>query len=117
VLVAVPLAYAAFMVTNTFWAMTFLASAMFCLFLSTGPVNTLILETVPINLRASAMALSIFMIHLFGDMWSPEIVGRISDASGGNLRKAVLILPVALLVSAGLWLALALKTRRAATQR
>ncbi|NOS71460.1 MAG: MFS transporter [Verrucomicrobia bacterium] len=116
VLVAVPLAYAAFMVTNTFWAMTFLASAMFCLFLSTGPVNTLILETVPINLRASAMALSIFMIHLFGDMWSPEIVGRISDASGGNLRKAVLILPVALLVSAGLWLALALKTRRAANQ-
>ena len=92
--------------------MVFLAAAMFFLFLSTGPVNTLILETVPINLRASAMAVSIFMIHLFGDMWSPEIVGRIADASG-SLRQAVLILPVALIVCAVLWLALAVKTKRA----
>jgi hypothetical protein len=37
---------------------------MFFLFLSTGPVNTLILETAPVNLRASAMAVSIFTIHL-----------------------------------------------------
>ena len=69
-------------------------------------------ETVPINLRASAMAVSIFMIHLFGDMWSPEILGRIADATG-SLAKAVLILPVALIVAAALWLALAMKTRRA----
>jgi hypothetical protein len=94
------------------WAMTFMASAMFFLFLGTGPVNTLILESVPINLRASAMAGSIFMIHLFGDMWSPEIVGRLADASG-SLQKAVLILPVALIVSAALWLALAVKSKRA----
>ncbi|MSU57504.1 MAG: MFS transporter [Pedosphaera sp.] len=116
VLVAVPLGFAAFLVHETFWSMTFLAAAMFFLFLSTGPVNTLILESVPANLRASAMAVSIFMIHLFGDMWSPEIVGRIADATG-SLRKAVLILPVALLVAAGLWLGLALKTKRAAVQR
>ena len=117
VLTAVPLAFGAFMVGNTFWAMTCLAAAMFFLFLPTGPVNTLILETVPINLRASAMALSIFMIHLFGDMWSPEIVGHISDANGGDLRKAVMILPVALMVGAALWLSLALKTRRAKNPR
>ena len=53
--------------------------AMFLLFLGTGPVNTLILETVPANLRASAMAISIFLIHLCGDMWSSEIVGHLSD--------------------------------------
>jgi hypothetical protein len=93
--------------------MSFLAAAMFFLFLSTGPVNTLILETVPINLRASAMAVSIFMIHLFGDMWSPEIVGRLADSSGGDLQKAVLILPVMLLVASVLWLSLAVKTARA----
>ncbi len=112
VLVAVPLAFAAFLIGNTTTAMTCLAAAMFFIFLPTGPVNTLILETVPINLRASAMALSIFMIHLFGDMWSPEIVGRISDANGGNLQKAVLILPLALLVGAVLWLVLAVKTKQ-----
>jgi hypothetical protein len=85
---------------------------MFFLFLSTGPVNTLILETAPVNLRASAMAVSIFTIHLFGDMWSPEIVGRLADSFGGNLQKAVLILPVALIVASALWLVLALKTKR-----
>jgi len=114
VLVAVPLAFGAFLATSTFWSMSFLAAAMFFLFLPTGPVNTLILETVPVNLRASAMAISIFTIHLFGDMWSPEIVGRLADAAGGNLQKAVLILPVALIVASALWLALAVKTKRGA---
>lgn len=112
VLVAVPLAFAAFLVPARFLSMVCLAAAMFVLFLPTGPVNTLILETVPINLRASAMAVSIFMIHLLGDMWSPKIVGRIADATG-SLQRAVLILPAALIVGAGLWLALAMKTRRA----
>ncbi len=108
-LAAVPAVLTAFSVGNTTLAMSFLALGMFLLFLSTGPVNTLILETVPVNLRASAMAISIFMIHLFGDMWSAEIVGHLSQ-HWNNLQKAVLILPVALLVSGSLWLGLALKT-------
>jgi len=115
VLAAVPLALGAFLASSTFWSMAFLAGAMFFLFLSTGPVNTLILETAPVNLRASAMAVSIFTIHLFGDMWSPEIVGRLADSFGGNLQKAVLILPVALIVASALWLALAVKTKRGTT--
>ena len=85
--------------------------SMFFLFLSTGPVNTLIVETVPGELRASAMALSIFAIHLFGDMWSPEIVGRISDYYG-SLRKGVLILPIVLALAAAAWGALAARMRR-----
>ena len=112
VLAAVPLALGAFTASSTFWSMSFLAAAMFFLFLPTGPVNTLILETAPVNLRASAMAVSIFTIHLFGDMWSPEIVGRLADFFGGNLQKAVLILPVALIVASALWLWLAVKTKR-----
>jgi len=112
VLVAVPLAFGAFLAVSTLWSMVFLAAAMFFLFLSTGPVNTLILETAPVNLRASAMAVSIFTIHLFGDMWSPEIVGRLADSFGGNLQKAVLILPFALIVAGVLWLTLAVKTKR-----
>ena len=112
VLAAVPLALGAFLSSSVFWSMAFLAAAMFFLFLSTGPVNTLILETVPVNLRASAMAISIFTIHLFGDMWSPEIVGRLADSAGGNLQRAVLILPAALVVAATLWLVLAVKTER-----
>ena len=91
--------------------MGFLAAAIFLLFLSTGPVNTLVLETVPVNLRSSAMALSIFMIHLFGDMWSPQIVGWLADRRLG-LQSALLVLPPALLVGGMLWLALALLTQK-----
>ena len=115
VLIAVPLAFGAFLAGSTFWSMAFLAGAMFFLFLPTGPVNTLILETAPVNLRVSAMAVSIFTIHLFGDMWSPEIVGRLADSFAGNLQKAVLILPVALILASALWLVLALKMKRDAS--
>ncbi|HXG47803.1 MAG TPA: MFS transporter [Methylomirabilota bacterium] len=111
VLAAVPVAVLAFTTSNTVVAMTCLGVAMLLLFLSVGPTNTLIVEAVPVNLRASAMAVSIFTIHLFGDMWSPEIVGRLSDA-WGNLQRAVLILPGALLVAAAFWLGLAVATLR-----
>jgi MFS transporter, Spinster family, sphingosine-1-phosphate transporter len=112
VFLSVPLAFLALGTSSALVAMISLAAAIFLLFLSTGPVNTLILESVPVNMRSLAMALSIFMIHLFGDLWSPEIVGRAADRLGGNLQKAVLLLPLALLLAAFLWLALALKTRR-----
>ena len=112
-LLCVPAAALAFLATGKVASMIFLAAAMLLIFLCTGPVNTLILESVPANLRASAMALSIFAIHLFGDMWSSEIVGHLSD-KWGSLRPAVMILPGALLVAALLWLALAWKIKRAA---
>ena len=83
-----------------------LGAAIFLLFLGSGPVNTLIVESVPVNLRASAMALSIFMIHLFGDFWSPEILGSLSEFFH-SLRKAAMTLPFFLLLErrfvAGAW--------------
>ncbi len=134
--VAVPFAALAFILNERSGAMMCLAGAMFFLFLATGPVNTLILETVPVNLRASAMALSIFTIHLFGDMWSPELVGHLSDllrdrfatasnaamdaeglklsAQAYGLKRAVLLLPLALAVGAVFWLWLAARMRRLA---
>ncbi|MCI0535630.1 MAG: MFS transporter [Verrucomicrobiales bacterium] len=110
VLIAAPLAIAAFLASSKAISMGCLGAAMFFIFLCTGPVNTLIIESVPVNLRSSAMAVSIFLIHLFGDMWSSEIVGHLSD-SWGSLQKAVMILPGALGVATLLWLALALKTK------
>lgn len=107
---AIPCAAAALMARDTTWAMVLLGLAMLFLFLSMGPVNTVILETVPPELRASAMAMSIFMIHLFGDLWSPKLVGLIADRA--SLRQAVLILPLALVPTAALWLFLAVLQRR-----
>jgi hypothetical protein len=57
------------------------------------------------------MALSIFIIHLFGDLWSSEIVGRLADY-WQDLQKAVLILPGALFICGVFWLLLAVKARR-----
>ena len=111
VLAAVPVALVAFLAPNAGVAMAALALAMLLLFLSTGPINTLILESVPVNLRSSAMALSIFMIHLFGDMWSTEIVGHLSDR-WHSLQKAVLILPAALLLAGLFWQTLAINISR-----
>jgi MFS family permease len=108
---AVPFAAWAFMGGTATALQIGLAAAIFLLFLGTGPVNTLIIETVPINLRASAMAMSIFMIHLFGDLWAPELIGHLSDFLG-SLKTAVLILPMVLLIAGGLWLALGVKTLR-----
>jgi MFS transporter, Spinster family, sphingosine-1-phosphate transporter len=108
-LLAVPCAAWAFLGGTTSALKWGLAAAIFLSFLGTGPVNTLILETVPVNLRAGAMALSIFLIHLFGDFWSPEIIGHISVRTG-SLKLAVLVLPAVMLVGGALWLGLGLKT-------
>jgi sugar phosphate permease len=61
-----------------------LATAVFLVFLGTGPVNAATLNAVPANLRATAMAGQLFAIHVLGDMPSSKVIGMISDAS--NLR-------------------------------
>jgi hypothetical protein len=75
--------------------------AEFLLFLSTGPVNVVIVSVVPVGSRALAMALSIFSIHLLGDAISPPIIGFLADTSG--LASAVLIVPVAIALSGVVW--------------
>ena len=112
VLLSVPLSFLALLSRSTPAAMGLLAASIFLLFFCTGPINTLILEAVPVNVRSSAMAISIFMIHLFGDMWSPECVGRLADHLGQDLQRAILILPGALVIAGLLWMVLAVKTVR-----
>jgi len=111
-LLGAPMTFAAFLISDPFLAKTFLVASMFMLFLSTGPVNTLILETVPVRSRAAAMAASIFCIHLMGDLPSPWLVGLASDQVG--IAKAVLLLPCALLFGAVFWLWLAFRMQREA---
>lgn len=110
VLIAAPIAYFSFQTTDRMLSTVLFGIAVFLLFVGAGPVNTLILETVPANIRSSAMAGSIFIIHLFGDLWSPAIVGKMSDLFG--LQKGVMVLPLTLLIAAGLWLWLAKRQGR-----
>jgi sugar phosphate permease len=89
--------------------LTWFFIAEFFLFLSTGPVNVVIVSAVPVGLRATAMAGSIFAIHLFGDAISPPIVGWLADRAG--LADAVMIMPAAVAVSGLIWVATAFGTR------
>ena len=118
VFLAIPVAYAAFLVGTAAGAITCLGGAMFFLFLSTGPINTLTVESVPIALRGSAMAVSIFAIHLLGDLTSPTIVGYLADLGArpdqpdAGLQHALLLLPTVLIVCAVLWAWLAWRQRQ-----
>src|SRR6266704_3627452 len=75
--------------------------AELCLFASTGPINSAIVNEVSPAMRAPAMALCIFTIHILGDVPSPSVVGMISDAR--SLSEAVLIIPAAVLIGGLIW--------------
>ena len=61
------------------WAVPSLFAAEFFLFLNTGPLNTAIVNSVSAQVRATAVGLNLFIIHCFGDTFSPQIIGAISD--------------------------------------
>ncbi len=81
------------------WAVPALFAAEFFLFLNTGPLNTAIVNSVPAEIRATAIGLNLFFIHFFGDTFSPQIIGYLSDRS--NLSLALGATLVALVVSCG----------------
>lgn len=83
-----------------FFALIFVCEI--ALFLSTSPINAVLLQSIPAHLRASAMAISIFAIHLLGDLWSPPLIGGLTRFM--TMQSAMLVLPAAVLVSGLLWL-------------
>ncbi len=100
-LAAAPLAWMVFADSRPAVYLPALVAAELLLFASTGPINSVIVNVVRPVERATAGALSILTIHLFGDVPSPWLIGRISDAS--SLDRAVLIVPVAVLVCGAIW--------------
>lgn len=78
-----------------------IVAAVVLLFASTGPINSAIVNFVPPEMRATAVAVSIFTIHVLGDVPSPTVLGAISDAR--SLARAVQIIPLAVIVSGTIW--------------
>ena len=58
-----------------------LALAIFFIFLGTGPVNAATVNAVRPEIRATALAGQLFLIHALGDAISPRIIGAVSDHS------------------------------------
>jgi MFS transporter, Spinster family, sphingosine-1-phosphate transporter len=63
-------------------SLTFLFVASVMMASVMGPCNTVTANVVPANRRAAGFAVSIFLMHLFGDISSPYLIGRISKFFG-----------------------------------
>jgi len=75
-----------------------LAVAEFFLFLNTGPLNAAIVNSVAAPIRATAIGMNLFIIHLLGDAISPTLIGAISDRS--SLRLGFSLTLIAMVISA-----------------
>jgi MFS transporter, Spinster family, sphingosine-1-phosphate transporter len=82
------------------WFLIFLAC--FCLFFNTGPTNTILANVSHPSMRAAAFALNIFVIHAFGDVLSPVVIGVLSDKY--SLTVGFLAVGVTFLAAGGFWL-------------
>ena len=100
-LAAAPVVWIAFSSQNRGVSLTAITIAEVLLFLPTGPANAAILAAATPDRRATAMALSIFVIHLLGDVPSPLLLGLLSQAT--SLETAFRWLPAPILVAGATW--------------
>ena len=107
-LLAAPLVWEALTAASYTTYTVCMVAAQLCLFLSTGPINAAIVNLVIAGERATAIALSVFVIHALGDVISPPLIGAISDKT--SLEQAVKVVPLAVLIGGvgivvwvGLW--------------
>ena len=81
--------------------LTALTIAEVLIFMSTGPINSAIVNVVSPLERATAVGLSVFTMHFLGDIPSPPLIGYLSDAS--SLAKGILIVPAAIALAGLIW--------------
>jgi MFS transporter, Spinster family, sphingosine-1-phosphate transporter len=68
-----------------------IALAAFLLLLNTSPLNTALVNAVGAHIRATAIAVNIFIFHLLGDVPSPTLMGYVADRRS---LEAAFVLPV-----------------------
>ena len=95
---SVPCAAAVILVEDRTWVLIAIFLAEVFIFLNTGPLNAIIANVSRPEVRATAYAVNIFIIHALGDAVSPTVVGMVSDRVG--LAAAFWIAPAALALAA-----------------
>lgn len=83
-------------------AWVFVFAAVFCLFFNTGPTNTILANVTHPQSRATGFALNIMIIHLFGDAFSPPVVGIIRGGLGD--AAGFFTIAVVVLIGGVIWL-------------
>lgn len=100
-LLAAPLTFIALSSHSKNVYLTAIVLAEVLIFMCTGPINSAIVNAVSPLERATAVGLSVLTMHFLGDIPSPPLIGFLSDRS--SLERAVLIVPVAILVAGIIW--------------
>ena len=66
------------------------------LLLNTSPLNAAVINSVGAHIRATALAVNIFIFHLLGDVPSPTLMGYVADKRS---LQAAFILPVIAMIA------------------
>ena len=74
--------------------------AAFFLLVNTAPLNAALINSVGAHIRATAIAINIFIIHLLGDVPSPTLMGWIADRR--SLQVAFICPVIAMIVSSAI---------------
>jgi MFS transporter, Spinster family, sphingosine-1-phosphate transporter len=77
-----------------------IAVAAFFLLLNTAPLNAAVINSVGAHIRATALAVNIFIIHIMGDVPSPTMMGWVADKR--SLQAAFVLPVIAMAVSSAI---------------
>ena len=74
--------------------------AAFFLLLNTAPLNAAVINSVDAQIRVTALAVNIFVIHILGDVPSPTMMGWVADRR--SLQSAFVLPVIAMGISSAI---------------
>ncbi len=77
-----------------------IAVAAFFLLLNTAPLNAAVINSVDAHIRATGIAVNIFIIHILGDVPSPTMMGWVADKH--SLQRAFVLPIIAMVISSAI---------------
>jgi MFS family permease len=101
-LIAAPATYIAVSNPHRAVYLPAIAIAEVFIFMCTGPINSAIINVVRPAERATAVGLSVLVMHLVGDIPSPPLIGLVSDHT--SLERAFMLVPLAIVLAGFIWM-------------
>jgi MFS family permease len=81
-LASIPFVLLALFSTTDVWIFIGVFLAETLMFVNTGPCNAVIANVVAPNMRSAAYAVTLFAVHVLGDIWSPPLIAWVADTFG-----------------------------------
>ncbi len=94
-------AFVSFLFLPLPWGWVCVFVAVVGLFMHVGPGNTILANVVTSEMRATAFAINILVIHALGDVISPPLIGAVADRFGW--QTSLIATSLMILLGGGLW--------------